>query len=273
MIDTTPKSGYAPVNGLQLYYETYGTGTGEPVVLLHGGFGTTGMFAALTPALAENRPVIAVELQGHGHTADTDRPLAFEAMADDIAALLQYLKIEHADLFGYSLGGGVAWQTAIRHPEMVRRLVIASAPCKRQGWYPESVAGMAAVNGELASTWVGTPMHAAYAGVAPNPENWPRLADKLGGLLRQEYDWSAQVARMKAPVLLIVADADAVRLTHAVEIFELLGGGKDSAGMSRTTDSQLAVVPAATHMDILFHAGVLLPSILPFLGAPAPEGK
>src|SRR5438128_1076041 len=203
MIDTaptTPQSGYAPVNGLQLYYESYGTGTGEPLVLLHGGFGTTSMFSAitpeLTPALTDNRRVIAVELHGHGHTADIDRPLSFEAMADDIAALLQHLNIERADLLGYSLGGGVALRTALRHPELVRKLILISAPCKRQGWYQETLDGMAAVNGEMAKTWVESPMYQAYASVAPSPENWPILADKLSALLRQEYDWSEQVAEM-----------------------------------------------------------------------------
>ena len=134
------KSGYAPVNGLKLYYEIHGTG--EPLVLLHGGVVGIATFGPNLGALSEKRKVIAVELQGHGRTADIDRPLSFEAMADDIAALMKYLAIEKTDVMGYSLGGGVALQIAIRHPELVRKLVVVSAPCKRDGWYPEVLAGM-----------------------------------------------------------------------------------------------------------------------------------
>ncbi len=151
------KGHYAPVNGLQMHYEMYGEGL--PLVLLHGGFGVIGMFEQLLPALARLRQVIGVELQGHGHTADVDRPLTFEQMADDVAALINYLGLERADVLGYSLGGGVALQTVIRHPEVVRKAVLISTPYKRSGWYPEVLAGMGAVSVE---GFAGTPIQQAY---------------------------------------------------------------------------------------------------------------
>ena len=262
---------YASVNGLDLYYESHGTG--KPLVLLHGAFQTIDALEPLLSVLAESRQVIAVELQGHGHTADIDRPLSYELMADDIAALITYLGLENADLFGYSRGGGVALQTAIRHPDVVRKLVVTSAPCKRDGWYPEVLAGMAAVTAELAGTWIGSPMHDAYVSVAPRPEDWPTVADKMGQLLRQEYDWSPGVAALTMPTLIVVGDADGVRPAHAVEMFQLLGGGTADVGMGAPPASQLAVLPGTTHFTILAQTDLLLPIITPFLDAPMPEGS
>jgi pimeloyl-ACP methyl ester carboxylesterase len=241
--------------------------------MLHGGMGTVDMFAQLLPALAETRQVIAVELQAHGHTGDVDRPLSFEVMADDIAALIKQLQLNTADIFGYSLGGGVALQTAIRHPDVVRKLVVASAGFKRDGWYPEVLAGMSAMNAEIAKTWVGSPMHEAYASVAPRPEDWPTLVGKLGELLRKDYDWSAGVSGLKAPTLILVGDADGVRLPHAVEMFALLGGGLADVGFGPPPKSQLAVLPGTTHFTILTRTDLLLPIIPPFLDAPIPEAE
>jgi pimeloyl-ACP methyl ester carboxylesterase len=259
-----------------LYYESYGDAnqSGTPLVLLHGGLGIIGMFGETLLELAKTRQVIGVELQAHGHTADIDRPLSFEAMADDVAALIKHLGFENADVAGYSLGGGVALQVAIRHPDVVRKLVLVSTPCKRQGWYPDVLAGQAAMTGELAKAWVGSPMHQAYASVAPQPENWPQLADKLGKLLRQEYDWSSDFAALKAPTLIAVGDADAVRTSHAVEMFELLGGGKKDAGWDRSgmSNSRLAILPGTTHYDIFF-SPMIVPVVTPFLDAPMPQPK
>src|ERR671932_68509 len=196
---------YANLNGLKMYYEIHGKG--QPLVLMHGGFGVIGMFAQLLPALAETHQVIAVELEGHGRTALLDRPLTFEQMADDIAAFIHQLGLERADLVGYSLGGGVALQTAIRHPEVVRKLVVVSAPCKSNGWYPEVRAGMRAVNAEAARTWTESPMYQAYASVAPRPEDWPLLADKLGPLVSRDYDWTDSVANLKTPTMIVIGDA------------------------------------------------------------------
>jgi pimeloyl-ACP methyl ester carboxylesterase len=173
---------YAPVNGLNLYYETHGiaTPTGKPLILLHGGFGTTGMFQQLIPALAATRQVIAVDLQGHGRTADIDRPFSLEAMGDDIAALIRYLGHENADLLGYSLGGGVALQAAIRHPYAIRKLILLSAPHKSDAWFMENRAGMEAMNAEA---MVGTIMHQVYMSIAPRPQDWPVLVAKTRALL------------------------------------------------------------------------------------------
>jgi pimeloyl-ACP methyl ester carboxylesterase len=264
MATTPAQSGYAPVNGLNLYYEIHGNG--QPLVLVHGGFGTVGMFAPILPILAASRQVIAVELQGHGHTADIDRPLRFEQMADDVAALIAHLGYDNADVCGYSLGGGVALQTAIRHPNVVRKLVVVSAACKRDGWYAEDLAGMAAVNGEAARQWIGSPMHQAYASVAPKPENWPTLADKTGQLLREGYDWSADFAAMTAPTLIAIGDADGVRLPHAVEMFGLRGGGTATPPMGNPPNSRLAILPGTTHFSIMSEP--LAPIITSFLDAP-----
>ena len=261
---------FAKINGLNLYYEIHGSG--QPLILLHGGFGVVGMFEQGLPLLAEHGQVIGVELQGHGHTADIDRPLSFEHMADDVAALVKHLGLGRADVLGYSVGGGVALQTAIQHPDLVRKLVVVSAPCKSDGWYPETRAGFKAINAELGKSWVGTPMHQAYASVAPKPENWPLLADKLGQLLKKDYDWSKEVAVLKAPVLIVVGDADSVRTAHAVELFGLLGGGKVDAGWdgSGMSNARLAVLPGTTHYNI-FSSSTLASIVTPFLDAPMPE--
>jgi pimeloyl-ACP methyl ester carboxylesterase len=258
------KGRYAAVNGIELYYEVHGAG--EPLVLLAGGFGGVEMFASILPALAETRRVIGVELQGHGHTPDVaDRPLRFETMADDVAALIAHLGLGWADVLGYSLGGGVALQVSLRHPEAVRRLVLVSAPCKRDGWYAEDLAGMAAVTGEAAKGWVGSPMHTAYASVAPRPEDWPLLADKLSALLRQDYDWSAAVAEMRVPTLIVIGDADGVRPGHAVELLGLLGGAKAHGIMDPLPASRLAILPGTSHYNIVMPGELLLPMVMPFL--------
>lgn len=166
------------------------------------------MVAGLLPMLTANRRVIAVEMQGHGHTADIDRPLSYEQMADDVAALIAHLGLGRWDIVGYSLGGGIAQQVAIRHPDAVSKLVVIAAACRRDGMYPEIVAGQAAMTAELAATWVGSPMHDAYARVAPDPEGWTTLAAKTSQMLRQDYDWSADFAAIPAPVQIVVGDAD-----------------------------------------------------------------
>ena len=261
---------FASVNGLNMYYEIHGTG--NPLILLHGGFGVIGMFEQNLPALAENRQVIAVELQGHGHTADINRPLSFEQFADDVAALIKLLGIENSDILGYSLGGGAALQTAIRHPNVVRKLVLVSAPCKSDGWYPEVLAGMRSMNAEVGKTWIGSPMYQAYASVAPKPDDWLTLVAKMGQLLSQDYDWSKSVSALKSPVMIVVGDADSVRTAHAVDFFELLGGGQrdanwDGSGMS---NSRLAILPGTTHYDI-FSSPSLAAAVIPFLDAPMPQ--
>lgn len=266
------QSGYAPVNGLNMYYEIYGSG--EPLVVLHGGVGSIKMFGEVLPRLAKDRQVIAVDLQAHGRTADMDRPLSYEAMADDIAALIKHLNLKSADVMGYSLGGGVALQTAIRHPDAVRKLVLVSTPFKRDGWYPELLAGQAAMNAQVAEQMKPTPMYQAYASLAPKVQDWPVLITKLGDLLRKDYDWSKDVAAIKAPTLLVVGDADGVRTAHTVAMFELLGGGKRDAGFdgSGMSNARLAILPGLTHYTI-FSAPALATAIAPFLETPMPTAK
>ncbi len=261
---------YAEVNGLNLYYEIHGEG--YPLVLLHGGVGAVEMFGEVLPLLARDRRVVAVDLQAHGRTADIDRPLTLEFMADDIAALIGHLGYEKCDVMGYSLGGGVALQTAIRHQEVVRKLVLVSTPFAREGWYPEVRAGMEGMGPEAAEPMKHTPMYQLYAGVAPRPEDWPVLLTKLGELLRRDYDWSEEVAAIEAPTMIVVGDADSVRTSHAVRFFELLGGGQRDAGWdgSAMPASRLAVLPSTTHYDI-FYSPALSSAVAPFLHAPMPE--
>ncbi len=201
--DRPVKTGYAPVNGLKMYYEIHGSG--EPLVLIHGGVVGITMFGPNVDALAKGRQVIAVELQGHGHTADIDRPMTAEAMADDIAALIQYLGLKQADVMGYSLGGCVALQTVIRHPQSVRKLVVASARFRRNGMYPEVLAAFDHMNASTGAQMKQSPLSKMYPNV-----NWEMLFGKLGEMVRKDYDWSAGVAAIKSPTMLVFADADAV---------------------------------------------------------------
>src|SRR5216117_2656769 len=186
---------YADVNGIKLYYEIHGTG--RPLILLHGGLGAIEMFGPNLPALAKGRQVIAVDLQGHGRTADIDRPLSVALMADDIAALIQRLGIARAGIMGYSLGGGVALQTAIRHPDVVRKLVVVSTPFRRNAFYPEILAHQGQVGAAAAEAMKQTPMYQLYSSVAPKPEDWPRLLDKIGEAMKQDFDFSKEIAGLK----------------------------------------------------------------------------
>jgi pimeloyl-ACP methyl ester carboxylesterase len=265
-----PQTGYASVNGLDMYYEM--SGTGEPLILLHGGLGGTVDFAAIAPTLAQTHQVIAVELQGHGHTADIDRPLSFELMADDIAALIKHFGFEKADVMGFSLGGGVAIQTAFRHPEVVNKLVLISTAFQRNGMRPEFLGGMAAMSAESANQMLQTPMYQFYSSVAPKLDDWPTLIGKAGDLLRQDYDWSKDIAAIKSPTLVIAGDSDDTLTAHAVDLFRLLGGdvAGDFVGMPK---SQLALLPGTSHFTIMTRADLLLPIITPFLDASATEAK
>jgi len=270
---TAIKTGYAPINGLNLYYEIHGTG--EPLILLHGGLAATEMFGEVMPALSNDRQVIAVDLQAHGRTADIDRPLSYDAMADDIAALIKHLGIERADVMGYSVGGGVALRTAVRHPEVVRKLVLVSTAFRRDGWYPEILAGMAQMGAAgAAESMKQTPMYQLYARVAPKPADWPVLLTKLNEMLKKDYDWSKDVPTIKVPTLLVFGDADAVRTAHAVQFFELLGGGKKDGGWdgSGMSIARLAILPGLTHYSI-FSSPALPASVTPFLDAPMPGAK
>ena len=247
----------ATVNGIDLAYQIHGTG--RPLVLLHGGFGSVEMFGPNVAALAVGRRLIGVDLQAHGRTPAPDRAMRFETMADDVAALIGHLGHEQADVMGFSLGGGVALRTAIQHPAVVRRLVLVSTPFRRSGWHPEMVVGFDAMRPELAEPMRQSPMYETYRTIAPRVEDWPVLVAQLTALLRQDYDWTAEARGLSMPVLIVAGDADGLPPRHAVECFELLGGGARDAGWdgSGMTRNGLAILPRTTHYDIATSA--LLP--------------
>jgi pimeloyl-ACP methyl ester carboxylesterase len=266
-----PQTGYAPANGLEMYYEIHGEG--PPLVLLHGAYMTVDLMAPLVPGLAASRRVIGVEQQGHGHTADIDRPITYEQMADDTAALLGHLDVGRADVVGYSMGGGVALQMAIRHQDVVRKVVVASASYTSDGMHAAAWEMFPSITPEL---FAGSPIEEAYLRTAPNPADFPKLVEKLKLLDTTEFAWPAEDIRaIDAPLLIVLGDSDVVRLEHAVEMFGLLGGGVmgDLVGLPK---SQLAVLPGTTHFvppgsGLLDRADWLLAMILPFLDAPEPE--
>lgn len=261
------KSAHVTVNGVSYYYEVRGVG-GTPLVLLHGGLHNTLLDAPVAARIAAHRQVISIDLQGHGRTADVDRPLRFETMADDIAALLGQIGVERADLFGYSVGGSVALRVAIQHPDRVRKLVLLSIPYASNGWYPEVQEGFKHLGPGLAEMMRPSPVYQTYAAIAPHPEQFGTLLDKTGKLQSRSYDWSADVAKLAAPTMLIYADADAVPITHIAHFFELLGGGKRDGGFdgSGAPKGRLAVLPGHTHYNV-FESPALLAAIEPFLDA------
>ena len=257
-------TGTAAVNGIELGYTV--AGEGPPVILLHGGFGTVEMFGPNVDLLAERHRVIGVDLPSHGRSPAADRPMTFEAMADDIAELVPMLGLDRAAIMGFSLGGGVALRTAIQHPQVVERLVLVSTVFKRDGWYPEMRAGMDAMGPETADFMKQTPLYQAYAHVAPNVEDWPVLVEQVSEVVKIEYDWSRDVSGLSMPVMIVVGDADGVPPSHAVEFFELLGGGQRDAGFdgSGMTPHRLAILPGATHYDINVVPS-LSAAVIPFL--------
>lgn len=270
--ETTEKTqgSYASVNGLKMYYEVHGTG--QPLVLLHGAFSAIGTsFGALLPELAKTRQVIAFEMQAHGHTADIDRPLSLEQMADDTTAALRQLGIEKADFFGYSMGAGIALQIALRHPDWVRKLVLASATYTLSGIHPGLMEGLADMKPEM---MFGSPWHEEYMRIAPHPEAFAALFAKKTEMDRGIKDLPAEAIKaIKAPTLLIIGDSDIIRPEHAVEMFRLLGGGIPGDTPAGLPNSQLAVLPGTTHVTLVHRADLLLSIIPPFLDAPMPEAK
>ena len=262
---------HAFVNGLNMYYLVQGSG-GIPLVLLHGAFSNIQTdFGKMLPTLAKNRQLIAIEQQGHGHTPDMDRPLTYEQMADDVAELLRQLRITKADFFGYSMGGAIGTYVAIRHPELVRKLVFAGgAAYNVAGFYSELMEGEKKMKPE---DFAGTPWLKAYLRIAPHPGDWPKLVTKIKEL---DVNWRGlsddQLRSIKIPTLLIVGDADVVRPEHVVQMFRLLGGGVpgDLVGLPR---SQLAVLPGTTHVTLITKTDWLLSMVRPFLDAPLPKAK
>ncbi|HEU0042491.1 MAG TPA: alpha/beta hydrolase [Jiangellaceae bacterium] len=265
------RSGYAPVNGLNVYYEIHGTG--QPLVLLHGAFSAIGTsFGKVLPDLAETRQVIALEMQAHGRTADIDRPLSLEQMADDTAAVLRHLGIAQADIFGYSMGAAIALHVAIRHPDVVRKLVLASVSYHMGGIHPGLMDGLGEMKPEM---MFGSPWHEEYTRIAPDPAGFATLFDKKTRMDRGIKDLPAETVRaIKAPTLLVIGDSDLIRPEHAVEMFRLLGGGVFGDTPAGLPSSQLAILPGTSHVTLVDRADLLLSIIPPFLDAamPAPQG-
>jgi len=244
------RSGYADVNGIKLYHEIYGQG--EPLVLIHGGLTTIGEMQGWVRPLAETRQVIAVEMQGHGRTADTGRPMSFATMGDDILALLDDLRIPKADLAGHSFGGASALRAAIQRSDKVRRLVVISSPYARHGWYLEAQRGMSQVGAAMAEPMMRTPT-GNFSKQWPEPQRFPQFLDKMGKMMSEDYDWSAEIAKLPMPVLVVFADNDSISQKHIAEFFALLGGGIKEPGWLNTqlSKSRLAVVPGYSHYNFI----------------------
>jgi pimeloyl-ACP methyl ester carboxylesterase len=266
---TDVQTAYAPANGLDMYYEVHGEG--EPLILLHGAYMTVEMFGPLLAGLGRVRKVIAPELQGHGRTADIDRPMTYPDMGDDVAALIRHLEIEQADVVGYSMGGAAAVQLAIRHSELVRRLVVISAGFSSDAAPAEAQAMFETITPEM---FAGSPMEEAYLRLAPNPDHFPQLVEKITALDTTPFDWADDVRAMTAPTLIVVGDSDGSTLDHTLEFFKLRGGGVmgDLAGLP---ESQLAVLPGTTHFvppgyGVMDRHEWLLPMIMTFLDPPEP---
>jgi pimeloyl-ACP methyl ester carboxylesterase len=257
-------SGYKPINGVNYYYEI--TGKGEPLLVLHGGLGSINMFGLVLPPLVENRQVIAVDLHGHGRTALGDRHISLIDQGADMAILMKSLGYDQVDVMGYSFGGGLAFQFAAQNPAMVRRLVIVSAPYAQDGFYAEMLPQQAQVGAAMAPMMKDTPMYKTYMDVAPKPEDFPRLLDEMGVFMRQPYDWSADVAKLTMPVMLVYGDSDMIRPEHIVKFYQLLGGGLKDAGWMREymSRNRLAILPDVTHYEMAV-APQLAPTVLPFL--------
>jgi pimeloyl-ACP methyl ester carboxylesterase len=243
---------YAQVNGINLYFETHGAG--RPLILLHGGLMSGETFGPTLPTLAERHQVITVDLQGHGRTADVDRPIDARLMAGDIAALIDHLGLDKPDLVGYSLGGGVAFHTASAYPAKVGRLVMASANIRPDAIYPEMRAQQAQVNAAAAEFMTDTPMYQLYQRVAPRPEDFPRLLDKIGAAMAKDFDLTEEVRGLQVPTMIVAADADMAPPSHYVEVFKLLGGGlRDGGWMGEGRPEgghALAILPGLTHYDL-----------------------
>jgi pimeloyl-ACP methyl ester carboxylesterase len=260
----TDTSGVARVNGIELGYRI--VGDGEPLILLHGGFGSSEMFGPNMELLAAGRRVVGVDLQSHGRSPATDRPMRFETMAEDIAALIRSLGFERAAIMGFSLGGAVALRTAIQHPDVVERLVLVSTVFERRGWYPEMRAGMDAMGLATTGFLMQSPLYEAYARVAPRVDDWPVLVRQVTDFVKIDYDWSAHIPGLSMPIMLVIGDADGIPPSHAVEFFGLLGGGRRDAGWdgSGMTRHRLAILPGVTHYDINA-VPALSAAVVPFL--------
>ncbi len=258
------KTGHIEANGVSYYYEI--RGEGEPLLLLHGGLGSVEMFHPLMPILGKGRQTIAIDLQGHGRSNLGDRPISLVDMGDDMATVVRALGYDRLDVLGYSLGGGVAFRLAVQHPDLVRRLALVSTPFSQEGFYPEMLPQQAALGAGLMPMMKETPMYKSYVAVAPHPEDFPKLLDRLGEYMRKPYDWSADVGTLKMPVMLVYGDSDMITLDHAVKFYHLLGGAQRDAGWQREhmAQNRLAILPDLTHYE-MFLAPAMAHAVTPFL--------
>lgn len=258
-----PTAGHASIKGIVYSYEV--RGKGEPLLLLHGGLTSFDLFDPAMPVFTRGRQVIVVDLQGHGRTTLGGRPIRCEMIADDIDTLLQQLGRAQVDVLGYSFGGCVALRLAIQHPVRVRRLVLVSTPYANDGWFPEMVVQQKQIGAAMAQMMAETPMFKNYKAVAPKVDDFPRLLDAMGDFMRQKYDWSAEITKLKMPVMLTFGDAD-IRPEHEVKFYQLLGGGLKDAGWNRENmpKNRLAIIPDLTHYEA-FASTRIAEAVLPFL--------
>ena len=258
-----PTTGYAPVNGLKMYYEVHGSG--DPVVLLHGSFMTiTNNWTQWIGELSKTRKVIAIEMQGHGRTADIKRDFSYENLADDVAALLDHLKIPSADLIGYSMGGAVAMQCAIRHPEKVRKVVSISARFRQDGFVKEGLDAVTKLTPEL---FKGSPLEIEYKKLSPTPDKFADLVNHIKAMASRPFDFGAdKLKATKAPMFFIHGDADGVRLEHIAEMFRLKGG-EIHGDLQPRSSSRLAILPDTTHVTLMARMAVIVPMVNDFFDA------
>ena len=254
------ESGYADVNGLKLYYEVYGNG--KPLVLLHGSYMSIPLnWSHIIPMLAKDRKVIVTEMQGHGRTRDIPREITFEGMADDVSGLLDHLKIDSADILGYSMGGGIAFQVAVRHPQHVRRLIVLSGVYKHDGWWPDAEASFSKHSADM---FKGTALKKQYDSLGNDPAHFPKFVKKVASIDLKPYDWSKDVKKIQVPILIAFGDADGVRYEHALELFRAKGGGK-MGELHGLPKSRLAIIPGTTHIGMMQRMNLLIPMITDFL--------
>jgi len=255
------------INGMQMYYEV--SGAGDPLVVLHGAYMNIPSMGAIIPKLAQTHKVYAVELQGHGRTTDINRPITYQNLADDVAAFMDAVGLKKADVFGYSMGSITGLQLAIRHPQKVNKLVAATGVYDFEGWQPEF---KAAIPQQKVEDFVRMPFAADYRKLAPNPDGFPALAEKVIALQKEPMAWEADVRALKIPVLIITGDADGTTLEHSVAMFRLLGGGVMGDMGKPLPASRLAVLPATSHTAVITQPVLLHAFIEPFLKGETPKG-
>jgi pimeloyl-ACP methyl ester carboxylesterase len=263
----TPVGKYVTINGMKMYYEV--SGESDPLIVLHGAYMNIPSMGSIIPKLAETHKVYVVELQGHGRTTDIDRPITYQNLADDVAAFMNSVGLGKADVFGYSMGSIAGLQLAIRHPEKVNRLVAASVAYDLEGWQPEFKEAIPQMTVEMI---VNMPFADDYRKLAPNPDGFPALVEKLIALEKEPMAWEEDVKKLKTPILIIAGDADVMTLEHSVSLFRLLGGGIMGDMGEPLPVSRLAIMPATSHTAVITQPDMLHSFIEPFLKGETPKG-